>query len=156
MLPSPPEPPQTVPPGCADLVRQFEGLRLTAYRPTPEDVPTIGYGHTGRDVHADAVITLAEAEHLLAHDLEITGMAVSRLVKTPVTDGQRIALISFAFNLGVEALATSTLLRKLNAADIAGAAAEFPRWDHQAGKVLPGLTRRRAAEQALFLGRPLS
>ena len=61
------------------------------------------------------------------------------------------ALVAFAFNCGLGALQASTLRRLYNAGDIEGAAAEFPKWNKGGGKVLPGLTRRRLAEQALFL-----
>ncbi|EAA7932780.1 lysozyme, partial [Salmonella enterica subsp. enterica] len=76
---------------------------------------------------------------------------VSRLVKVRLTQGQFDALVSFAYNLGARTLSTSTLLRKLNAGDYAGAADEFLCWNKAGGKVLKGLTRRREAERALFL-----
>ncbi|MEG5623927.1 lysozyme, partial [Enterobacter hormaechei] len=76
---------------------------------------------------------------------------VSRLVKVGLTQGQFDALVSFTYNLGARSLSTSTLLRKLNAGDYAGAADEFLRWNKAGGKVLNGLTRRREAERALFL-----
>ncbi|EDH9820259.1 TPA_asm: lysozyme, partial [Salmonella enterica subsp. enterica serovar Typhimurium] len=76
---------------------------------------------------------------------------VSRLVKVKLTQGQFDALVSFAYNLGARTLSSSTLLRKLNSGDYAGAADEFLRWNKAGGKVLNGLTRRREAERALFL-----
>jgi lysozyme len=75
---------------------------------------------------------------------------VKRLVKVPLAQGQFDALVSFSFNVGLGALGSSTLLRKLNAGDYRGAAAEFPRWNKAGGKVYEGLTRRRAAERSLF------
>ncbi|MCY1305462.1 Lysozyme RrrD [compost metagenome] len=72
-------------------------------------------------------------------------------MRVPLSQGQFDALASFVFNLGSGNLQCSTLLRKLNAKDYAGAADEFPRWNKAGGKVLAGLTRRRAAERALFL-----
>ena len=72
------------------------------------------------------------------------------MVKVPLNENQHGALVSFTYNLGAGNLGSSTLLRKLNAGDYAGAAAEFPRWNKAGGKELAGLTRRRAAEKALF------
>lgn len=134
------------------LVKSFEGLKLVAYK-CPAGIWTIGYGHTGPDVTPGQVITQAQADALLARDLERFEAGVARLVKVPMTQNQLDALVCFSYNLGLGALQGSTLLRLLNAGDYAGAAAQFPRWDKAGGKVLPGLTRRRAAEQALFLGK---
>lgn len=76
---------------------------------------------------------------------------VLKVVRVKLTQGQFDALVSFTYNLGARSLSTSTLLRKLNAGDYAGAADEFLRWNKAGGKVLNGLTRRREAERALFL-----
>lgn len=91
------------------------------------------------------------AERLLKVGLVSYESDVSRLVKVSLTQGQFDALVSFTYNLGARSLSTSTLLRKLNAGDYAGAADEFMRWNKAGGKVLNGLTRRREAERALFL-----
>jgi lysozyme len=80
---------------------------------------------------------------------------VDSLVKVSLNDNQYAAIVSFAFNLGVGNLKQSTLLKKLNAGDFAGAANEFAKWNKAGGKVLAGLTRRRAAEAELFR-RPVS
>lgn len=137
-----------------DLTKQAEGLRLATYL-CPAHKLTIGYGHTGPDVKQGMTITEPQADALLATDLADAGEAVEKAVKTPLNDNQYAALCDFVFNLGAGAFLGSTLLRKLNAGDYAGAADEFPRWDkaHVDGEVktLPGLTRRRAAERALFL-----
>lgn len=141
-----------------DLIRSFEKLRLHAYMPTPNDRPTIGWGHT-RGVKMGDTCTPAQAEAWLAEDVAQFERDVESLVKVPVTDNQFSALVSFAFNVGsdidqdtiAEGLGDSTLLRKLNAGDYAGAAAEFRKWNKQAGRVLNGLTRRRAEEADLFL-----
>ncbi|MCY1340603.1 Lysozyme RrrD [compost metagenome] len=132
------------------LIQDFEGLRLTAYRDSV-GVLTIGYGHTGADVTSGLTIDRAEAERLLRDDLHDAEKAIGTLVRVPLSQGQFDALASFVFNLGSGNLQCSTLLRKLNAKDYAGAADEFPRWNKAGGKVLAGLTRRRAAERALFL-----
>lgn len=135
-----------------DLIKQFEGLYLKAYR-CPAGVPTIGYGHTA-GVAMGQTITQQQADDYLRRDVRQFERAVSRLVRVPLTQGQFDALVSFAFNLGEGALAQSTLLRLLNAGDYAGAAAQFDRWNKAAGRVLPGLVRRRAAERALFEENP--
>ena len=135
-----------------DLIKQFEGLYLKAYR-CPAGVPTIGYGHTA-GVAMGQTITQQQADDYLRRDVRMFERAVERLVKVPLTQGQFDALVSFAFNLGEGALAQSTLLRLLNAGDYAGAAAQFDRWNKSGGRVLPGLVRRRAAERALFEARP--
>ena len=143
------------------LVKQAEGLYLTAYR-CPAGVPTIGWGHTA-GVRMGHRITEAQAEAFLAADLTGAAEDVDRLVKVPLTPNQRGALASFVFNLGPGALRTSTLLKLLNRGDYSGAAGQFGAWvkasvtDPRTGitaKVtLPGLVKRRAAERALFLAR---
>ena len=133
------------------LIRQFEGLRLSAYR-CPAGIPTIGYGSTA-GVKMGQTITAGRAEELLREDVRQFEAAVSRLVKVPLTQGQHDALVSFAFNLGAKSLEQSTLLRLLNAGDYKGAAAQFDRWVYASGKKLSGLVKRRAAERALFEGK---
>lgn len=139
---------------AVELVKHFEGLSLDAYL-CPAGVPTIGYGHTD-GVRLGQTITEAQAEKLLQADLTEAAADVDRLVTVPLTDAQRGALASFVFNLGPGALASSTLLRLLNSGDTTGAAAQFTRWTKARVKGelvdLPGLVRRRAAEQALFQG----
>ena len=131
------------------LIQQFEGLRLAAYQDVV-GVWTIGYGHTGPDVRAGQTITQAQATALLQQDLSRFEAGVSRLVTVPLNGNQFSALVSFSYNLGLGSLQGSTLLRLLNARDYAGAAGQFPLWDKAGGKALPGLLRRRQAEQALF------
>lgn len=138
-----------------DLIKHFEGLFLNAYK-CPAGVYTIGYGHTGlkhKDgtVYAGRKITVEQAEELLRHDLDVFEGRVSSLITVPLNDNEFAALVSFDFNTG--GLADSTLRRKLNAGDRSGAAAEFARWNKAAGKTLAGLTRRRAAERDMFLGK---
>jgi GH24 family phage-related lysozyme (muramidase) len=136
------------------LIKQFEGCKLTAYQDSV-GVWTIGYGWThpvdGKPVRAGMTIKQETAERLLKTGLVSYEIDVSRLVKVGLTQGQFDALVSFTYNLGARSLSTSTLLRKLNAGDYAGAADEFMRWNKAGGKVLNGLTRRREAERALFL-----
>jgi len=136
------------------LIKQFEGCKLTAYQDSV-GVWTIGYGWTqpvdGKQIRAGMVIKQEEADRLLKTGLVSYENDVSRLVKVGLTQGQFDALVSFTYNLGARSLSTSTLLRKLNAGDYAGASDEFLRWNKAGGKVLNGLTRRREAERALFL-----
>ena len=136
------------------LIKEFEGCKLTAYQDSV-GVWTIGYGWTqpvdGKPIRAGMTIKQETAERLLKTGLVSYESDVSRLVKVGLTQGQFDALVSFTYNLGARSLSTSTLLRKLNAGDYAGAADEFLRWNKAGGKVLNGLTRRREAEHALFL-----
>lgn len=136
------------------LIKQFEGCKLTAYQDSV-GVWTIGYGWTqpvdGKSIRAGMTIKQETAERLLKTGLVSYESDVSRLVKVSLTQGQFDALVSFTYNLGARSLSTSTLMRKLNAGDYAGAADEFLRWNKAGGKVLNGLARRREAERALFL-----
>lgn len=137
------------------LIEQAEGCRLTAY-PDPGsggDPRTIGSGHTGPDVHEGLTITQAQADALLRQDLARFERGVAALVAGhATTQGQFDAMVSFAFNLGIGALAGSSLLRLHRQGAFGAAAAEFGKWTHAGGRVLPGLVRRRAAEAALYRG----
>jgi lysozyme len=131
------------------LTEQFEGRRLEAYQDSV-GVWTIGYGHTGPDVHAGLSITQEQAGALLLQDVGTAVATVNRLVTVPLTQNQFDALVDFVFNLGSGNFARSTLLRELNAGNTAAAAAQFLVWNRAGGVVLPGLTRRRQAEAELF------
>ena len=137
------------------LLQASEGCRLTCYA-DPAGVPTIGWGSTLGLLQSDVgikTITQDDADRLLIEvDLPRYETGVAAIVKVPLTDGQADALIDFAYNLGVGALAGSTLLRKWNAGDHVGASAEFPKWVHAGNTVLPGLVTRRARERRLFDG----
>lgn len=116
---------------------------------------TIGIGHTGsvdgKPVAPGMTITQEKSRQLLKDDAATATRAVIKLVSVPLNQNQFDALVDFTFNLGQGNLQSSTLLKKLNAKDYAGAANEFPRWNKAGGNVLPGLTKRRAAERTLFL-----
>lgn len=132
-----------------DLIKEFEGLCLTAYK-CAAGVWTIGYGHT-EGVTGAMVITDATASELLAKDLEKFEAGVEGLVKVEINQNQFDALVSFAFNVGLGNLAKSTLLKKINSGRPVGEVqAEFLRWNKAGGKVLAGLTKRRNAEAYLF------
>lgn len=133
-----------------DLIKSFEGLRLSAYKDVV-GVVTIGYGTTS-GVKMGDTITKERAEELLREDVKRFEGYVDRLVKVPLTQGMFDALVSFTYNLGPGALEKSTLLDQLNRGDYDGAAEQFGRWVKAGGKTLAGLVRRRAAERALFEG----
>jgi len=133
-----------------DTIKAFEGLKLKAYYDSV-GVLTIGFGSTGPHVKPGMVITAKQAEDLLRDDVTRFEACVSKQVSVPLSQTQFDALVSFAFNLGCGNLASSTLLKKLNAKDYTGASLEFTKWNRAGGKVLAGLTRRREAEKALFL-----
>ena len=138
------------------LIKTFEGFRAKPYR-CPAGIPTIGYGATfypdGRKVSLnDPAITEAYATELLRDMLGGFERGVLRQVKVELAQHEFDALVSFAYNVGSEALAGSTLLKRLNANDKKGAADQFLRWNRADGRVMSGLTRRREAERAMFLG----
>jgi len=137
-----------------DLIKKYEGLKLTSYL-CPAGVPTIGWGHT-YGVKLNRTISVEEAEVLLDHDYQAAQDQVERLVTVPLTENQLGALTSFVFNLGMGALAMSTLLKKLNKGDYSGAADEFNRWVYSkvngVSTKLNGLVKRRAEEKQLFEG----
>jgi lysozyme len=133
-----------------NLIKSFEGLRLETYLDAV-GVRTIGYGHTGPEVTSGLHIDKSYAEELLRSDIKRFERGVMALVSVALTDNQFSALVSFSFNLGLNNLKNSTLLRKLNSGQNIEAANEFPRWNRAGGKILAGLTRRREAEKALFL-----
>lgn len=137
------------------LVRREEGCRLAPYR-DPVGIATIGWGQTvwqGRPVTMGTPpITQAEADADLADDVARRLGAVRAALRAAPTDGQLGAMTSFAYNVGVGAFLGSTLLRRLNAGDVRGAADEFRHWTLSRGRVLPGLVARRERERAAFLG----
>ncbi|PDS75456.1 lysozyme [Rhizobium sp. L43] len=134
------------------LIKSFEACKLTCYADAI-GVPTIGWGTTKGLKKSDIgkkTITQSEADRLFSRDVAQFEKAVLGLVKVPLTPNQFGALVSFTYNCGSANLAASTLLKKVNAKDFAGAANEFARWNKAGGQVLAGLTRRRAAEATLF------
>lgn len=132
-----------------NLVKRFEGLQLKAYKDSV-GVLTIGYGHT-HAVKAGDMITGVQADAFLREDLQVAELTVNTNVKVKLTQGQFDALVSFVFNLGSGNFVKSTLIKKLNAGDYAGAADEFGKWVNAGGKKLSGLVKRRAAEREVFL-----
>lgn len=144
---------------AVNLIKQFEGFYSKAYL-CPAGKWTIGWGHT-KDVQPGDVCSKELAEIYLKEDLQEAARVVDRYVKVPLTQGQYDALASFCFNVRPDLFRNSTLLKKLNKGDYAGAAEQFSRWiyggDQNGDKkitkadALLGLIKRRAAERALFL-----
>jgi lysozyme len=154
---------RTSPVGKA-LIKDFERFRAKPYL-CPAGLWTQGWGHTSGVRPDSPPVTEAQAEALLADDLAEVERLIAKHVRAPLTQGQYDAFASILFNVGpgsrqkdgiivLKSGEPSTLLRKLNVGDYAGAAAEFLRWNkaRQDGALveLGGLTRRRLAERALF------
>lgn len=142
-----------------DLIKEFEGLRLTAYK-DPVGVWTVGYGTTaaagvGVIPKAGLTITKAEAGRYLAAAVAKFALAIRPKITAPVNDNEFGAFVSLAYNIGPNAFAKSSALKAFNAGDKARAADAILLWNKAGGKVLPGLVRRRQAERELFL-RPVS
>jgi len=167
-------------PSGARLIHSFESLELAAY-PDPASALgrectarrlamrdyrkidgweahngapwTIGWGHTGSDVDSDTVWTAEQADEAFALDIARFEADVNELGEGLELEQEEFdALVSFAYNVGTGNLRTSTLLKKLRANDGESAAEEFLRWNKAGGQVMAGLTRRRNAERAMFLG----
>ena len=141
---------------ATQLIAQCEGCILTPYQDSA-GVWTQGYGTTrlpdGTHVlPTSPAITMATAHEWLARDLASTAAIVDSLVPETATDIQRAALYSFAYNVGVNALRGSTLLKLFREGDVTGAAAQFASWVYAGGHVLAGLRKRRALEAGVFLG----
>lgn len=140
-----------------ELIKKHEGLRLTAYPdPATGGEPwTIGYGITSRagvgKVTKGMKITQAEAEDMLRRALVVFERGVVNALTRRPTQAQFDAMVSLAFNIGVPAFSKSSVARHFNAGDMEKAAGSFLLWNKAAGKVMPGLTRRRQSERALFL-----
>jgi lysozyme len=137
------------------LIKEFEGFRERAYR-CPGGELTIGYGHTQAagppPVAPGDRVSRADAEAILAADVERFAGAVRDSVRVDLADHEFAALVSFAYNVGTEAFLKSSVLAAVNAEDRAAVPRRLQLWVKAGGRVLPGLVRRRAAEAALFLG----
>lgn len=134
------------------IIKRFEGLQLKAYK-CPAGKYTIGWGHIDK-VKASSVATVEECEEFLRQDLRAVHTAIDRYVVVPLTQNQYDALASFVFNLGAGNFLKSTMLKKLNSGRYDEVPEQIMRWNKArvAGELRPlkGLTRRRAAEAALF------
>lgn len=136
-----------------DLIKKYEGFKPQAYQDSV-GVWTIGYGTTrinGQPVKAGMTITEDRAIQLVQQEVNRLWSQIESIVKVPINDNQMNALVDFAYNLGFNALKTSTLMKYVNESKFEKAADEFGRWVFAGGKVLPGLVKRREAEKRLFL-----
>ena len=129
-------------------ISRFEGFREKAYLPTPDDVPTIGYGTT-EGVKMGDTITKERALVRLGDDADKFAQAVKRCAPVPMHQNEFDAYTSLTYNIGEGAFCRSTIAKRLKAFDYAGACAGILAWDKQAGKPLKGLTNRRQAEYKL-------
>ena len=134
------------------LTKSFESCRLVPYQ-DDKGVWTDGWGNTHGVMPNGPAITQTKADADLARNAQAAIGAVNHYVASHITQGEFDALVDLVFNIGSGNFASSTMLRKLNAGDLNGAAAEFERWDRSGGVPVAGLLRRRLAERAEFKGR---
>ena len=132
-----------------NLIKSYESCKLTAYQ-DGGGVWTIGYGHTGDDVHPGDVIDQDRANDLLVYDIKAAQDCIDAHVEAELSQGQYDALCSFVFNLGCHAFKTSTMCNLINAGNYQAARKQFARWNHDNGVVVEGLTARRTAEAEMF------
>ena len=145
------------PQALLDFIKGWEGCKLVAYQDSV-GVWTIGYGHTV-NVHEGDTCTQEQADKWIADDVDERWHAIDQFIRATLAEHEMAAIVSLAFNVGVSAVAKSTLLSRVNNGDFGSAADEFLRWNRAGGKIVPGLTKRRQAERAMFLnadysGRP--
>lgn len=137
-----------------DLICDFEGKRLVAYD-DGVGIWTIGFGTTiypnGIRVKKGDTCTEAQAKAYMQNDLKKFEHAVNDAVNIPLNQNQFDALVSLTYNIGAAAFSKSTLVKKLNAGDIRGAADQFDVWVNAGGKRMQGLVNRRSKEKLLFL-----
>ena len=148
---------KTCPPYCTigsngfSLIRTFEGFSPFTYSDVG-GIPTIGFGHAIRTGERFIEpISGQQAQELLERDTHAAVTTLSRLIKPSTTQNQFDALTSFTYNVGVGTFMRSSVLRKHNDLDDAGASAALLRYDHVGGKVVRGLTARRNLEAKLYL-----
>jgi len=132
------------------IIKQFEGFSTTPYL-CPANKLTIGFGHVILPKEKFKQITMQQAEQILAQDLAFAIKAVNDVIGITLNHNQFSALVSFVYNLGRAAFATSALLRAINKEDHLNVPAELIRWKMAGGKPLKGLLLRRMAEATLYL-----
>lgn len=135
---------------CASFIKGFETCRLEAFKPTPNDVWTCGWGATGPDVGPHTVWTQTQADQRFVEDLNRFALSVSSAITHVTAQQQFDAMTSLSYNIGMAGFHGSTVLRDHNAGNFAGAKVAFSMWDKQADIVLGGLVKRRAAEAAMY------
>lgn len=141
-------------PACANIIKKFEGCVLHAYPDpaTKADPWTIGVGHTGAEVHRGLVWTQEQCDEALNTDMRRRAVSLNSLINpAKTTQAQFDAMLSLIFNIGIGNFMKSSVLANHNAGRFVNAAASFKLWNKAAGKVMQGLTNRRAAEAALYL-----
>jgi lysozyme len=136
----------SISPQGLELLMGREGKRNAVYRDSV-GVPTVGYGHTGPDVVMGDTWSDVRIEEAFARDLQRFEDAINNSVQKPLTQNQFDALVSFAYNVGVRAFESSTMLRYISAGEMGAAALEFNRWH-----IPPEITSRRNAEREQFKG----
>jgi lysozyme len=134
---------------AVSCVSGFEGVRQYVYK-DPVGIDTWCFGETQGPKPA-GFIPIEACKGMLADSLELANRGVDACIKAPLPDYRRAALVSFTYNVGQGNLCGSTLARKMNAGDVRGACDELTRWNRAKGIVLPGLTKRRAAEREMCL-----
>ena len=132
---------------AVSTVAYYEGKVNRTYV-DPVGVLTSCYGHTGPELRKGQTFTDEQCLAQLQEDL-VKHTAALKCIKQPMSDGQKAAFLSFAFNVGNGAFCGSTLVRKANVGDMPGACSELSKWVYAGGKQLPGLVKRRAAERAM-------
>lgn len=137
---------------AASLIASWEGVRYSPYQDVV-GVWTVCYGHTGADVEPGKKYTKAECDALLREDMAEADAIVRKCIRVPMKPHQEASLVSLTFNVGPRGVCGSTLQRKANAGDWAGACAELDRWNRAGGRVYRGLVLRRADERAMCEGR---
>lgn len=136
------------------LIKQWEGCHLTAY-PDPGtggDPWTIGWGSTGPGIRKGVTWTQEQADARLAADVQRFMDGVQEAVGKPLKPHQLGALTSLAYNIGLGAFRSSTLLKRIHAGDMKGASEQFGRWNRAGGRIMRGLSNRRADERDVFDG----
>lgn len=133
-------------------IATHEDWRDTAYLPTKDDVPTIGFGST-KDVKLGDRITVTRGLVRLKEDATEAEKAVRKCAPVPMFQHEFDAWVSFTFNVGSGAFCSSTAAKLLNAGKYAEACAQMDRWVYQGKNVLPGLVKRRAEERTLCEGK---
>jgi lysozyme len=141
-------------PEAIDLIKHYEGFRTHAYRDAT-GILTIGYGHTSMAgppvVNAGDVVSAAQAEDILAADVEKFAAGLRPLLHRELSDKQFSALVSFAYNVGISNVARSSVLAAVNAGNFEAVPQRLSLWVKAGSQTLPGLVKRRAAEAAMFI-----
>jgi lysozyme len=148
--------------GTGPIQQRPDGLWFCAYPdPATKNDPikrgapwTIGYGHTGPEVHKGLCIPEKQANALLIEDIGKAQSALARCVSAPVHENELGGMLSLTLNAGGPTICGSTLVKKVNRGDYVGAADEFPKWIYANRKIMPGLVKRRACERQLFMTVP--